>query len=99
MKRLEFQGDITLEDIYEQNKDIIYTQILESISEVVDNKKELDRIEVMEFDKNGTLFTIDLKTYQFIPVLQSAIEYYADPSVEKYELCKKCKDLIDILSS
>lgn len=99
MKRLEFCGDITLEEIYEQNKDVIYDQVIESISGVVDNEKELDRIEVMEFDRGGTLFTIDLKTYQFIPVLQSAIEYYADPSVEKYELCKRCKDLIDILSS
>ena len=93
---MEFLGDITLEEIYEQNKEIIYSSFIEEIRKVA-NDITVDRIEVMEFKKNGVKFTIDLKRVQFIDALNSAIDYYVNPAVENYEKCNECKEIINLL--
>lgn len=95
MKKLEFLGEITLEEIYEQNKELIYSSFITEIQKVA-NDLSIKRIEVMEFKKNGVKFAIDLKRDQFNSALNSAIDFFIE--VESYEKCKECKDLINELN-
>lgn len=94
MKELEFLGEVSLEEIYNQNKELIYSSFITEIIKVK-NDTSIKHIEVLEFKRDDVRFVIDLKRDQFKDALNKAIEYFL--SVEAYERCTECKDLINDL--
>jgi len=88
--------DETIGDFLVKNKDVVYSAILESISEVyLDNRiKELD---VLEIGSSIEKTYITLDRSQWIRALTQAIEFFERSDIEEYEKCAECLIIINHL--
>ena len=91
MALLNFTGDISIEQVFVQNKHIIYDLLLKTINEnYLDSKK--NKIKVLTININEFEHSIEISRDKFISALNNAIvEFEAD---EEYEKCKRCIDII-----
>ena len=88
--------DETIGDFLVKNKDVVYSAILESISEAyLDNRiKELD---VLEIGSSVEKTYITLDRSQWIRALTQAIEFFERSDIEEYEKCAECLIIINHL--
>lgn len=90
MVALEFTGNITLDEIFKQNRKLIYDQVYLSISKNLSS----DGVNVIKISINEIDYSIFLEKSKFIGALTNAIKFYESDEQQEYELCKKCIDLI-----
>jgi hypothetical protein len=95
MQNLKFKGDITLDQIFDNHRELIYNDILSSIKEsYLDNTKPL--AEVIKITINDNEYTINLTRDKFEHSLRRVIEYYE--GTEDYEKCAECITIINHLN-
>ena len=77
----------------------IYTTVYEKVSEGIKKKSpKVKLFDVLDDTSNNHMFyTVELKPNKYKENLLSALEYFRGEEVENYEMCQKCKDLIDKL--
>lgn len=95
MGTLIFNGEITLDQAFSQNKDIIYEKVFSEI-----RKHYLDEsistIHIINISINDTDYTINLPRTKFVSALRNALKFYE--KIEEYEKCQTCLDMINNLS-
>ena len=94
MTSLKFTGEVSLEEIYAQNKSIIYDSLFKSIKKSYKNKS-VQEIEVIKISINDIEYSIKLNREKFISSLESIISFYEE--TEEYENCQTCLNMIDEL--
>ncbi len=92
MTSLKFNGDITLDEIFNRHKLVIYDKIIESIFQNYKNNN-LTELNVINIAINDHEYSITLTREKFITCLENAIVAYE--KTEEYEKCKKCLDVIN----
>lgn len=91
MGKLQFDGDITIDEIFKDHKFEIYEIVLKSIKESY-LKSEITELNVVKIYTQSKSHTINLARNKFIAILESCIEFF-EP-LEEYEKCQECIDLI-----
>jgi hypothetical protein len=86
--KLNYEEGDSLEEIFKQNKDIVYNRIFESIKFGV--KKNLK--EVFVFELGSTESYLNLSINDWKTSLENCIEYFTE--MEDYEKCMECKKII-----
>jgi hypothetical protein len=95
MQNLKFKGDITLEQIFDTNRALIYDHILSSIREsYLDPDKPLAKI--INITLNNDEYQVSLTRDKFENSLRRAIKYYEGS--EEYEKCAECLKIINYLN-
>jgi hypothetical protein len=94
MKTLKFQGDIGLDEVFNQHKIEIYDNLLRSIGcSYQDNSK--NEVTIVKISINEIEYTINLSREKFVKGLEGAITFYE--SCEEYEKCAECLKIINAL--
>jgi len=96
MKTLKFQGDITLDEVFNLHKRAIYENLIASIEESYQNLQNTDAT-IVKININDDLYTINLSQDKFISGLEKAIAFYEES--EEYEKCAKCVSIISSIRS
>lgn len=91
MTSLKFSGDVTLDDVFNQNKITIYDNVLKAISEAY-RDTSIDEVKVITIEINQVEYSINLARSKFISSLENAIHFYE--KLEFYEKCQACLDII-----
>ena len=95
MQNLKYSGDISLDTIFSDNRQLIYGQILESIDKsYLDPNLEITPI--IKITINDDEYAINLTRDRFIPSLEKVIKFYEE--IEEYEKCAKCVVIINHLT-
>ena len=94
MKILKFQGDIGLDEVFNQHKIEIYNNLLQSIKNHYQDDDHFE-VEVIKISINESEYTINLSRDKFISGLEGAIAFYE--SHEMYEQCSECLSIINAL--
>jgi hypothetical protein len=91
MKTLKYSGDISFDEVFTNNRWVIYESLIMAIDLNLagDNRRVID---VITIDINKVEYNISLSSDRFISGLNSAIEYFKQ--FEEYEKCAKCLSLI-----
>lgn len=88
--------DETLGNFLVQNKDVVYTALLDSIEkEYLDSSSSV--VDILQINSNSETTQITLLRDDWIKGLNKAIKYFEKPEIEQYEKCKRCLDIIDHL--
>lgn len=95
MKTIEFNGAITLDEIFENHKKIIYDSLIESIQEDLENPSS--QVTIIKIAVNEKEYTINLGRNRFLKSLNSARIFYE--TLEDYEKCQDCVNLSNKLKS
>jgi hypothetical protein len=93
MKTIEFNGAITLDEIFENHKKIIYDSLIESIQEDLENPSS--QVTVIKITVNEKEYTINLGRDRFLKSLDRARLFYE--TLEDYEKCQECVNLSNTL--
>jgi len=96
MKTLKFQGDITLDEVFNLHKRVIYENLIDSIEESYQNLQKTEAT-IVKININDDLYTINLSQKKFISGLEKAIAFYEES--EEYEKCAKCVSIINSINS
>ena len=96
MKLLKFTGDISLDQAFDQNKDVIYDNVLEKIQESYQDET-VDEVKVITIEINNVEYSINLARVKFVSSLENAIAHYE--KIELYEKCQVCLDIIREIKS
>ena len=96
MTSLKFNGDITLDEVFNTNKSIIYDSVLKRIQESYSDLKILE-VKVITIEINDIEYSINLAREKFIGSLENAISFYV--TLEEYEKCQLCVDIIAEIKS
>jgi len=91
MQQLKFNGDVTLDEVFNSNKVSIYDKIVESIQTHYTNP-EIKEIRVVSIVINETEYSINLIRSKFASCLENAMNFYI--GLEEYEKCQVCRDII-----
>jgi hypothetical protein len=91
MTSLKFNGDISLEEVYSQNREIICDSLLKSIFEVYTDNS-IKEIDVVKISINEVEYLITLGRTKFVSALEQAISFYENR--EEYEKCQECLNII-----
>lgn len=95
MQNLKFNGEITLEEIFDNHRALIYDYILSSIqSSYLDTSKSIT--EIIKITINNDEYKINLTRDKFVSSLNRAISYYEE--TEEYEKCGECLKIINYLT-
>jgi hypothetical protein len=95
MQNLKFKGDITLDQIFNRHRSLIYDYILSSIKEsYLDPSKST--AEIIKITINNDDYNINLTRDKFANSLDRAIKYYEE--TEEYEKCAECLKIINHLN-
>ena len=94
MKTLKFQGDIALDEVFNQHKIEIYNNLLNSIRENYQDESNSE-ITIVNISINENDYTINLTRDKFVSGLEGAITFYE--SCEEYEKCAECLSIITAL--
>lgn len=95
MQNLKYSGDISLDTIFNDNRQLIYGQIFEAIDKsYLDPNLEITPI--IKITINDDEYAINLTRDRFIPSLEKVIKFYED--IEEYEKCAKCVVIINHLT-
>lgn len=90
MKSLKFNGDITLEEVFNEHKALIYDSVVSSIKENL-SSSNLDEVPIICITINKIEYSINLGRDKFERSLSQAISFYEE--LEEYEKCQVCLDL------
>ena len=88
----------TLKKFLVENKDIVYSAVLESINGSYRNSS-IDKIDILEISNNGEKSYMTLDRENWIRALEQAINFFQMPDIEEYEKCSKCLSIIDYLKN
>ncbi len=88
----------TLKNYLVENKDIVYSAVLESIKESYLNLN-LDKIDILEISNNGEKSYMTLGRGNWIKALEQAIDFFQMPDIEEYEKCHECLSVIEYLNN
>jgi hypothetical protein len=91
MRQLKFNGDVTLDEVFNRNKVSIYDKIVESIQKSYKDPSVAE-IRVVSIVINETEYSIGLVRSKFVSCLESAMNFYI--GLEEYEKCLVCRDII-----
>ena len=94
MEKLQFNGPLTIDQIFEDYKKEIYNVALKSIKENY-KKIEIDEINVVKISTEIKDYSINLTRDKFIPTLNRCIEFF-EP-IEDYETCQECVNIINAI--
>lgn len=98
MSKLQFQGKLTVEELFVQYRWDIYTNIINSIK---NNYKDpdIDQVEIVEIssfdDRPPTV--IVLHRNKFEEWLNKCIEFFED--IEEYEKCQECVNILNDINN
>tara|TARA_B100000287_G_C20602442_1_gene768662 strand:- start:736 stop:1053 length:318 start_codon:yes stop_codon:yes gene_type:complete len=98
MQKLNFSGEITIDQIFQDYKKEIYDNILKSIKDNY-KKDEILEINVVNITINGKEHIWNLKKDQIVSLLNRCIDFYKSPDLEEYEKCQICLDIINNLAN
>lgn len=90
MKSLNFSGEITLEEVFNEHKSIIYDSVVTSIKENMLTQSEKD-VPIIRITINKVEYSINLGRDKFERSLNQAIAFYE--GLEEYEKCQDCLEL------
>lgn len=90
MKSLQFNGDITLEEVFNDHKAVIYDSVVTSIRENLSSTSDND-IPIIRITINKIEYSINLGRDKFERSLNQAIAFYED--LEEYEKCQLCLEI------
>jgi hypothetical protein len=91
-RKLHFEGDVTIDQLFNDYKTEIYDNVLASIKENY-KKDEMDEINVVKISTQSKEYLINLTRDKFVAMLERCISYF-EP-LEEYEKCQDCIDIID----
>lgn len=95
MQNLKYSGDISIDQIFSDNRHLIYGQILDAIDKsYLDPTLEITPI--IKITINDDEYAINLTRERFIPSLEKVIKFYEE--TEEYEKCAKCVTIINHLN-
>jgi hypothetical protein len=96
MKTLKFQGDITLDEVFNHHKKVIYDNLIASVER---SHEDLQKTEatIIKISINDDIYTINLSQEKFVSGLEKAITFYEE--LEEYEKCAKCLKMINSINS
>jgi hypothetical protein len=77
-----------------ESKQVVFKTLVESVEDGIKNKKS--NAEIFMLDKEHLLV---LNKLRWRNSLLKAVEFFSSEDIENYEMCKRCKDLMDILDS
>lgn len=97
MRKLHFTGEITLDQIFQDYKMEIYDNILLTIQDNY-KKDEISEINVVNITINGKEHVWNLTKDKIVTLLTRCIDFYKSPSLEQYEKCQICLDIINNLT-
>lgn len=92
MRKLQFTGDATIEEIYEIHKRDIYNNVLKLIKENYQNL-EINEIDVVKISTQSKDHVITLTRDKFIASLNRCITFFEQ--TEEYEKCQVCVNMIN----
>lgn len=95
MESLKFNGDIGIDEIFNQHKALIYDRVLDAIK---NNYKDnsIEEIKVVTIILNNIEYSINLSRSKFVSGLENAFTFFE--AAEEYEKCQSCLDIIKDLS-
>lgn len=96
MKTLKFQGDIGLDDVFNQHKIEIYDNLLRSIGASYADGSQSE-VTIVKISINNNEYTINLSREKFVKGLEGAISFYE--SCEEYEKCAECLKIINAIKN
>lgn len=88
----------TLKKFLVENKDIVYSAVLESINESY-RDSSIVKIDILEISNNGEKSYMTLDRENWIRALEQAINFFQMPDIEEYEKCSECLSIIDYLKN
>lgn len=88
--------DETLGDFLVQNKDVVYTALLDSIEKEYLNKTSL-AVDILQINATDDTTQITLAREDWVKGLEKAINYFKKPEIEEYEKCQRCLNIINKL--
>lgn len=91
MDSLRFDENVTLDDVFNSHQLLIYDQVLTAIHENYQDPS-VDDVSVIKITIGNYEYKINLSRQRFEECLRNAISFYE--SIEAYEKCKTCKDII-----
>ncbi len=91
MRKLQFTGDATIEEIYEIHKSEIYNNVLELIEKNY-RSDEIYEIDVVKISTESKDHIITLTRDKFIASLNRCIAFFE--KLEEYEKCQVCVNMI-----
>ena len=91
MASLKFNGEITLEEVFQQNKILIYDRVLLAIKKSY-KELDIDETPIVQISINEVEYSIKLSKDKYLGALEGAISFYE--KIEEYEKCQQCLDII-----
>jgi len=98
MRKLNFTGEITIDQIFQDYKKEIYDNILKSIQDNY-TKDEISEINVVNITINGKEHVWKLTKDKVVTLLNRCIDFYKSPELEEYEKCQDCVNIINNLTN
>jgi len=92
MRKIQFTGDATIEEIYEVHKREIYNNVLTLIEKNYKNL-EINEINVVQISTQSKDHVIALTRDKFTPILNRCISFFE--KLEEYEKCQVCVNIIN----
>jgi hypothetical protein len=96
MRKLQFTGDMTIDQIFADYKREIYDSVIKSIQENY-LESEIDEINVVKISIQSKDYSINLTRDKFIASLNRCITFFEQS--EEYEKCQVCVNMIDNISN
>lgn len=90
MRSLKFNGDITLEEVFNEHKSLIYDSVVSSIKDNLASTDSSD-VPIILITINKIEYSINLSREKFEQSLDQAIAFYEE--LEEYEKCQSCLDI------
>lgn len=91
MNNLQFDGDVTIDQIFEDHKREIYDNVIRSIKESY-LKSEIEEINVVKITIQSKDYSLNLTRDKFIASLNRCIAFFEE--TEEYEKCQVCVNMI-----
>ena len=92
MNKLQFDGDITINQIFQDHRNEIYDNVLKAVKNNYQNR-EISEIFVVSITTKSKTHDITLIRDNFIISLNKCIEFFE--STEEFEKCQSCIDIIN----
>lgn len=91
MIKLEFQGNISIEEIFNTYQSLIFKEIIVSLEKHL-SKARCEKFVVMQIIINQSPLSIELSPSYFREVVMKSKKIFLE--LEEYELCIKCDQLM-----
>jgi Ni,Fe-hydrogenase III component G len=91
MRKLQFDGDVTIDQIFEDHKREIYDNVIKAVQENY-LEREIDEINVVKISIQSKDYSINLTRDKFIASLNRCISFFEQ--TEEYEKCQVCVNMI-----